>query len=104
MDFWTSYECVINSGQRVKILLALYMANGPLTPKQLHNQTKLQFPHISEKLQELVTAGLVKCLHPNKRKGKLYYLTKTGVNVVDRAHRLDPKILELLPTFHNGSN
>src|SRR3989441_13089062 len=69
---------VIASRQREKVLAAVIP--GPKTPAQLAKNTALRLPHVSRTLGELVRAGLVRSVGPERR-GKLYGPTNVGVAV-----------------------
>ena len=66
---------------RKKIVLAL---DEPKTPTQLKEAIKTQDSSIARTLRELTEKGVVVCLFPKKRKGRLYQLTKEGKMIKDK--------------------
>lgn len=81
---WSKYSYVVSSRYRVKVLKVL--AVGPKTPKQISMETKIHLSHISKTLRELSEKGIVKCLSPERRRGKVYNLTKEGKEII---HQLE---------------
>lgn len=62
------------STHRQKILAAL--KEGSKTISQLSDETGMYSSHISSTLKELEGKGLVKCVTPNQRKGKIFVTTE----------------------------
>lgn len=62
------------SSYRIKVLHAL--SEKPKSPKELEKDLNIKISHISRTLKELEKLGLVKCLNPGLRKGKIYSVTK----------------------------
>jgi len=77
---WTRVAKVKASAHRKKILCQL-VDQSPKTPSELRDLTDIAISHVSTKLQELVNWGLVVCLTPNIRRGKLYSITKEGLEI-----------------------
>lgn len=50
-------------------------------PTQVAKKLKINLPHVGRALKELESRGLVKCLTPSERVGKLYVLTEGGKEV-----------------------
>lgn len=57
----------------------------PKTPTMLAKTLNLNLANVRRMLSELGRTGLVVCLTPKKRVGKLYALTKRGKAVHDKA-------------------
>ncbi|OGI11739.1 hypothetical protein A3K64_00115 [Candidatus Micrarchaeota archaeon RBG_16_36_9] len=72
---WKIIGEISASGHKTKILSVL---NKPKTPKQISTETNLYLSHVSKGLKDLSDIGLVNCLTPELRKGKLYALTEKG--------------------------
>ena len=60
------------------------LKEGPRTPKKISQQTGLYLSHVSKTLKELVNAGLVECLTPNLRRGRIYGLTSIGTEIAEQ--------------------
>lgn len=52
------------------------------SPKGIAKLSKIYLSHISKFLKELEKYGLIKCLTPGLRKGKIYAITKQGRKVL----------------------
>jgi predicted transcriptional regulator len=76
---WSLYGYVVASEYRKKILLSL--SERPKSPKEISEETKLHLSHVSLTIYDLIKKGLVKCLTPNLKKGKLFSLTTTGKEI-----------------------
>jgi predicted transcriptional regulator len=85
-DEWNDYGFVLASEYR-KIIIQV-LAKKPKTPKQIADETKYNLSHVSRSIRQLEDRGLIKCLTPNRRKGKLYGLTDDGVKVFNRLYKL----------------
>ena len=83
---WETVSYVFSSELRLKTLLELNRSK--YTPKQLSMSLKQPISHISKALKELTTKGLVECLTPNRKKARLYSITKEGVQVLNEINRL----------------
>lgn len=79
---WKKYGYVLSSTYRQRTVLSL--KDGPKTPKQISLQSKLHLSHVSSTLKDLVSNGIVKCLTPDLRKGKIYGLTKDGNEIAEK--------------------
>jgi predicted transcriptional regulator len=78
---WKRLGIVLASEYRKKIVMAL--SKGPKTPKQLSEETGILLPHVSSSLKILMQNGIVECLTPKLRKGKLYALTEDGKKILE---------------------
>ncbi|MBQ9024833.1 MAG: DUF2250 domain-containing protein [Methanobrevibacter sp.] len=76
---WAYVQC---STYRVKTLEYLEKTGYDM-PKNIANNVGILQNHISTVLSELKKAGLVECINPEARKGRLYRLTDTGVEVAN---------------------
>lgn len=54
---------------------------SPKTPSELRDLTNIALSHVSKNLKDLVDLGLVECLTPNVRRGKLYTITDEGLEI-----------------------
>jgi predicted transcriptional regulator len=78
---WTLYGYVIASEYRRRIILSLF--DRPKSPKEISEETKLYLSHVSLTIYDLVKKGLVECLTPNLKKGKIFSLTTTGKEIAE---------------------
>ncbi len=72
---------ILSSKRRYKIIIALY--NKIYTPSALSEKTNLKIHDLSKILSELRDKGIVECINPNAKKGRLYRLTKTGEKIIE---------------------
>ena len=63
------------SKNRIKVLSSL---DGLQTPTEISKKLKIQRSTVSRTINELKEKGLVKCLTPDEKMGRLYTLTLTG--------------------------
>ncbi len=70
---------IIRSKQRQLILKTITKQK---TPTQIAEETKLAISHVSRTLSEFKDKGIVECLTPDEKIGKLYALTKKGSKVL----------------------
>ena len=76
---WKGYSFVIRSGVRLKVLKAL---EQPKIPSQIAKSMKYDVSTISKHLKALEEKSIAKCLTPNVKKGKIYGLTKLGIEIL----------------------
>ena len=79
-DKWHTLGIILRSTWRQKTLQALN--KGIKTPKQLTKETGIKFSHISTVLKELKDLGLIKCLNPKLKTGRLYQITQKGKEIL----------------------
>ena len=74
-------EFVQRSTYRQKVLAAL---NGEvLMPKEIAERADIKINYVSKVLSELKSKGLIECVNPEVRKGRLYRLTNIGEEIMD---------------------
>ena len=83
---WAKYGHVIASEYRKKIVMSL--VKGPKTPKQISDETKLYLSHVSHVINELMKKGVVECLTPNLRRGKIFSLSIDGKEIAEQLKKL----------------
>lgn len=76
---------VISSTYRQKIILSL--KEDPKSPKQIALELELHFSHVSSTLKDLTKKGIIKCLTPDLRKGRLYDLTEIGKEIANKLEK-----------------
>ena len=72
---WEKYSFVIRAKNRKAVLLSLYR---PKSPSQIAKELNISLPHVSRALKELEKEGLVECLTPNEKVGRIYKRTLIG--------------------------
>ena len=72
------YSFVLAGRLRKQIVLLL---DEPKTPTQLTDTIKTQDSSIARTLRELRKEKIIICLFPEKKKGRLYKLTKQGGDI-----------------------
>jgi len=73
---WMKYSYVISSKVRKKIILAL--GKKPLTPTQIAEKTEMNLSQVSHSLTDLSDEGMIECMNPEQKKGRLYTLLEDG--------------------------
>ena len=68
------------SANRTKVLKCLE-GKKVMIPTEISKQTGIISNHISENLNNLRDHGLLECINPEARKGRLYRLTEKGESV-----------------------
>jgi len=83
---WKSVSFVKRGKVRRAILE--HLVSGPATPTDISKRTKLHRPSVSRALIELQEAGLVDCLTPKEKLGRIYRISKTGKDVYEKLCKL----------------
>lgn len=76
---WKLYSFIVRSEQRKLILTTL---KKPKTPTEIAKISKLSTSHVSRTLAEFLEKGIVRCLTPNEKVGKIYILTEEGEGIL----------------------
>ena len=76
---WKLYSFIIRSKRRKDIVLAL---KQPKTPSQLAKDVKASTSHVSRTLKQFSDRGIVICLTPQEKIGKVYELTAIGKDIL----------------------
>jgi len=79
---WESAGIVMASQHRQNILRTLKVSVA--TPKDLSIKLKLHLSQVTRSLREMEKLGLVECKTPALRKGRIYAITKKGVEALSR--------------------
>lgn len=82
---WTEVSYILGSKTRKAVLGGL---ETPKTPTLLAQELHTSIPNISRALRELQSKGLVECLTPEARVGKIFVATKKGRTVLSRVKRM----------------
>lgn len=75
---WELYSFVVRSERRKNIVLFL---EKPKTPTEIAKEIKASTPHVSRSLKEFSDKGLVRCLTPKAKVGRVYELTEVGKEI-----------------------
>ena len=86
MSKWELVSFVKASEMRFNILLSLY--EKVHTPTELKQKFEVPISRISSILKELSEEGLVENLTPDRRKSKIFSITKKGKNVLSEINKL----------------
>ena len=73
------YGFTVASKYRKNVVIAL--GHKPKTPKEISLETNCGLTHISRALQELLKKDIVRCVTPNRVKGRIYQLTVKGEEI-----------------------
>jgi predicted transcriptional regulator len=68
-----------NISRRILFLLEI----SPETPTRISRVLKMSLSNVSTKLKELKIRGLVECINPGRRKGRIYIITTKGRSLLD---------------------
>ena len=72
----------INQSKYRKKVMEYLKDNRVGTPTEISTGTDIRVNHISKVLKELKDKEVIKCLNEDMRKGRLYYLTPLGEEVL----------------------
>ena len=86
VEDWDNIGYVLSGKLRLKLLL--YLTNKVSTPSHLADLLGEPCSRITVTLRELMDIGVVECLTPDRRKGKLYTATKKGIEIVKEIHEM----------------
>ncbi len=82
---WDLVSFVSRSEQRKRVLPLL---KEPTTPSTVSKKSGLYPTHVSRALKEFERKKLVECLTPNEQVGRLYKITKLGLEVLKNLEKL----------------
>jgi len=77
---WDLFSFVNNGPRKIAVIKALH-SDLPKTPTQIRKEVKCWSSISTKILKQLEDKGLVKCLNPEARTGKLFILTEAGKKV-----------------------
>ena len=83
---WKEVGFVLRSSQRKRIIVLL---KTPKIPSHLARALKSSISNISLKLADLERKGIIECVNPRERKGRIYRLTSKGREVVKKLEEMD---------------
>ena len=81
-QYWKKYAWV-KRGKRRQITLKIFNKSAnPLSVNDIHEMSKVAISQASATVGELEEAGLINCLNPDDKIGKLYTISEEGKNIV----------------------
>ncbi|MGC9553777.1 MAG: transcriptional regulator [Thermoplasmatota archaeon] len=83
---WNKVGSVLASKYKRKIIG--YLTFGLATPRQIANGTDIRINHVSNYLSRLSDDGLVICVNPDVKMGRLYTLTDEGKKVATLVEKI----------------
>jgi len=83
---WQDVGFVLRSEQRKRIIFIL---KTPKTPSQLAKSLKSSISNISLKLADLGKQGIIECVNPKEKKGRVYMLTSKGRAVLGKLEEME---------------
>lgn len=81
---WQLLSFVKRSEQRQIILKSLF---NPKTPTDIKKETRLAPSHISRTLKEFTKKGIVICLTPKQKIGRIYKLSQKGEKLLKHLNK-----------------
>lgn len=81
-ELWADVGYITISRNRQKVMKIL--TDGPKIPSQIGKKAGIRTNHVSNNLKQLSEHGLVECINPEAKKGRLYRLTEKGKLVVEK--------------------
>ena len=82
-DFKDPLYRFVKRGKRRKAVLKTLNTEFPKTPTEIAKEQKCCFNASDRALKELERKGLVECLNPEDKIGKLHVLTEAGKRIKD---------------------
>jgi predicted transcriptional regulator len=83
---WNDVSYVIASKTRKSLIARL---ETPRTPTFLAKELDLNLANISRAITELEDKGIVVCLTPKQKVGKIYSLTKKGKDIISKIQKME---------------
>jgi len=79
---WKDYAWLNRGKRRKSILELLNNSERPLSAKDVKSKLKIAISQASYSLKELRNRGLIECVNPDDKIGKLYLINKKGKELV----------------------
>jgi len=80
---WNKFAWLKRGKRRVEVLNIFYNSNHPLAIKEIKNTSKIAMSQASFTVSDLHDNGLIICLNPDDKIGKLFKITDEGINLVE---------------------
>lgn len=71
---------ILRGSQRKKVI---YTLNKPKIPTQIKDESNLSLNNVSDVLREFRKKGLITCINPEEKTGRIYQLTTKGKKLRD---------------------
>lgn len=81
-DYWITYAWVKRGKRRQITLKIFYESLNPLSVNDIRAKSKVALSQASATVGELEEAGLIICLNPNDKIGKLYRISEQGKTII----------------------
>jgi DNA-binding MarR family transcriptional regulator len=79
---WKTYAWLNRGKRRKSVLELLSKSEKPLSAKEVKSKLKIALSQASYTLKELNEKGLINCVNPNDKIGKLYLVSKKGKELI----------------------
>ncbi|MCK5233470.1 MAG: transcriptional regulator [Candidatus Aenigmarchaeota archaeon] len=83
---WDDVGFIVKSEKRKNLLLLL---EKPRTPTQLSKAMRSSLANVSLKLKDLSDKGIIKCVNPESKKGRIYMLTENGKKTLEKIKEME---------------
>jgi len=83
---WDKVSYVMASKVRFGILTSLN--KKVMTPIELTKELNIPISSVSKTLGELVEKDLIECLTPKRRKSRIYNISKSGREILEKIHEI----------------
>ncbi len=83
---WDNVSFILKSKKRKDLL---FLLEKPRTPTQLSKAMNSSLSNISLKLKDMSDQGIVKCVNPENRKGRIYVLTEKGKGILEKIKEME---------------
>jgi DNA-binding transcriptional ArsR family regulator len=93
-EYANDLSYIIASPLSKKVLSALKLSHA--TPTSISKNLKISLSNVSTKLSELRKRGLVSCVTPERKKGRIYILTKKGkilLEILPNGYKIDSELI-----------
>jgi DNA-binding PadR family transcriptional regulator len=67
---------------RIRFEVLKQLSSNPATPTEISKAIKRHRPSVSRALADLESKGLVECLTPNEKLGRIYSITPKGTSAI----------------------
>jgi len=79
---WKDYAWLNRGKRRKSVLELLNNSEKPLSTKDVKSKLKIALSQASHSLKELWGRGLIDCVNPDDKIGKLYLINKKGKELI----------------------
>ena len=86
---WNDVGFLLRNKTARKIIEFMVSKNAPVMPSEIADAVDMSLKNVSTRLGYLAERGLVKCLNPDEKKGRLYVITKKGKTTLKKTKELE---------------